>query len=152
MSVPPEKPGRIVVGIDGSQSSQHALRWAVRQAEMTHSVVNAVIAWECPPLYGSIGWSEGPRELAAHLKEQARTTLDETITKVVGARNAAKVETTVAYGTAAAALLEAARDASLLVVGSRGHGGFTGVLLGSVSQHCTQHAPCPVVIVRGHGQ
>ncbi|WP_317620853.1 universal stress protein [Streptomyces sp. CBMA123] len=63
-------------------------------------------------------------------------------------RRPVEIRTRVQEGGAAACLLDAARGAELLVVGSRGHGGFTGALLGSVGQHCVQHAPCPVVVVR----
>ncbi|BDM69372.1 universal stress protein [Streptomyces nigrescens] len=140
---------RIVVGVDGSESSKEALRWAVRQADLTDSHVNAVIAWEYPPLYGSIGWLDAPQELAGNIKMWADQALDGAIREVVKAGDMSRVKATVAYGTPAAVLLEAAGDASLLVVGSRGRGGFSGALLGSVSQHCSQHAPCPVVVVRG---
>ncbi|GAU69272.1 hypothetical protein SSP35_11_00910 [Streptomyces sp. NBRC 110611] len=149
MGSPPEEHGPIVVGVDGSESSKEALRWAVRQAELTGSAVHAVIAWEYPPLYGSIGWLDAPQELGGDMKAWAGQALDGAIREVVKAGEASRVKATVAYGTASAVLLDAARGASLLVVGSRGHGGFTGVLLGSVSQHCTQYAPCPVVVVRG---
>ncbi|MFI9357981.1 universal stress protein [Streptomyces lydicus] len=151
MSSQPKESGRIVVGVDGSESSKEALRWAVRQAELTGATVNAVIAWEYPPLYGSIGWLDAPQELEGNIKLWAGQALDGAISEVVKTADAARVHPTVAYGTAPAVLLDAARDASLLVVGSRGHGGFAGALLGSVSQHCTQHAPCPVVVVRAHG-
>ncbi|MFE6691796.1 universal stress protein [Streptomyces sp. NPDC057743] len=139
---------RIVVGVDGSDSSKEALRWAVRQAELTDSTVCPVTAWEYPPLYGSIGWIDAPRELAADVKNAAGQTLDQTIKDVVPPEQMARVCGGLAYGTPVAVLLDQARDADLLVVGSRGHGGFAGALLGSVSQHCTQHAPCPVVVVR----
>ncbi|MFD8544500.1 universal stress protein [Streptomyces sp. NPDC059649] len=139
----------IVVGVDGSECSKEALRWAVRQAELTDCGVNAVIAWEYPPLYGSIGWLDAPQELAGNMKMWADQALDGAIREVVKASDTSRVKATVAYGTPAAVLLEAARHASLLVVGSHGHGGFGGALLGSVSQHCSQHAPCPVVVVRG---
>ncbi|MER6310190.1 universal stress protein [Streptomyces sp. NPDC001657] len=139
----------IVVGVDGSESSKEALRWAVRQAELTDSQVSAVIAWEYPPLYGSIGWLDAPQELAGHIKMWADQALDGAVREVVKAGDMSRVKATVAYGTPAAVLLDAAQGASLLVVGSRGRGGFSGALLGSVSQHCSQHAPCPVVVVRG---
>ncbi len=148
MTSQPKESGGIVVGVDGSDSSKEALRWAVRQAELTGFTVNAVIAWEYPPLYGSIGWLDAPQELAGNIKMRAGQALEDAIGEVVKPGDAPRVKATVAYGTAAAVLLDAARDASLLVVGSRGHGGFAGALLGSVSQHCTQHAPCPVVVVR----
>ncbi|MFF9481868.1 universal stress protein [Streptomyces sp. NPDC014733] len=144
--------GRIVVGVDGSESSRAALAWAVRQAELTHATVNAVTAWEYPPLYGSLGWLEAPDELRATLELSAGQALSDTVGSVVDPRTGPRVETVVAYGTAAAVLLDAARGADLLVVGSRGRGGFSGALLGSVSRHCTAHAPCPVVVVRGTGQ
>ncbi|MFF4281338.1 universal stress protein [Streptomyces kronopolitis] len=149
MSSQPKGNGHIVVGVDGSESSKDALRWAMRQAELTGCTVNAVIAWEYPPLYGSIGWLDAPQEIVGHIKLSASQALNDAIREVAKKGDAELVHATVAYGTPAAVLLDAARDASLLVVGSRGHGGFTGALLGSVSQHCTQHGSCPVVVVRG---
>lgn len=152
MGSQPKEGDRIVVGVDGSESSKGALRWAVRQAELTDGTVNAVIAWEYPPLYGSIGWLDAPQSIAGDMKVWAAQALDGAIRDVVKTGEAARVKATVAYGTAAAVLLDAARDADLLVVGSHGHGGFSGALLGSVSQHCSQHASCPVVVVRGRDQ
>ncbi|MFE6691818.1 universal stress protein [Streptomyces sp. NPDC057743] len=147
----PGQQDRIVVGVDGSDSSKEALRWAVRQAELTDGVVRAVTAWEYPPLYGSIGWIDAPQELAGDLKGVASRALDDAIEEVVPPAQVARVHRSLAYGTPAAVLLDQAKGADLLVIGSHGHGGFTGALLGSVGQHCTQHAPCPVVVVRsGH--
>ncbi|QHC23014.1 universal stress protein [Streptomyces sp. GS7] len=140
--------GRIVVGVDGSESSEEALRWAVRQAELTDSTVDAVTAWEYPPLYGSIGWIDAPQELASDMKAAASQALDHAVKEAVAPEQQARIHSVLAYGTPAAVLLDQARGADLLVVGSRGHGGFAGALLGSVGQHCTQHAPCPVVVVR----
>lgn len=135
-----------MVGVDGSPSSREALRWAVRQAALTGSVVDAVIAWRDPSGYGGYGWlieDAGYRDLAAK-------TLGETVDGIVTAGSGVTVRQHVVEGHPARVLLDAAQGAGLLVVGSRGHGGFTGMLLGSVSQHCVQHAPCPVVVIRGH--
>ncbi|MEU3709925.1 universal stress protein [Streptomyces catenulae] len=140
--------GRIVVGVDGSEPSQEALRWALRQAELTGSTVTAVMAWEYPPLYGSVGWMDTPQDFRTSLEQSAGQELDEALAKAVRPGSGPPVEKFLGYGTAAGVLLEAARGADLLVVGSRGRGGFTGALLGSVSHHCTAHAPCPVVVVR----
>ncbi|MHB6904440.1 universal stress protein [Streptomyces sp. DB-54] len=140
--------GRIVVGVDGSESSKEALRWAVRQAELTDSAVYAVTAWEYPPLYGSIGWIDAPQELAGDIKGAASRALDDAVKEAVPPEQMARVRCGLAYGTPAAVLLDQARGADLLVVGSHGHGGFAGALLGSVGRHCAQHAPCPVVVVR----
>ncbi|MFD7921278.1 universal stress protein [Streptomyces sp. NPDC059740] len=137
----------IVVGVDGSHSSQAALRWAVRQGELTGSPVHAVLAWEMPAMLGSIGWVPGPVNMK-EMESGARETLGNAIREALGDQGGVALRTTVAYGTAPAVLLDAARDASLLVVGNRGHGGFAEALLGSVGQHCTQHATCPVVVVR----
>ena len=82
------------------------------------------------------------------IEEAADKTLGEAVAEVAGENPLAYVERVVTEGPAAQALVEAAEDADLLVVGSRGHGGFTGLLLGSVSQQCAHHAPCAVVIVR----
>jgi nucleotide-binding universal stress UspA family protein len=140
---------RIVVGVDGSQPSQEALVWAVRQAELTGASIDAVIAWHNPVVIG--GMPVGP---IAVLEESdfgrfAATTLDNSIGAVVSADSSVSIRPVVREGNAAQVLLDAARGADLLVVGSRGYGGFTEALLGSVSQHCVHHAPCPVVITRG---
>ncbi|PWI44735.1 universal stress protein [Streptomyces sp. ICBB 8177] len=138
--------GRIVVGVDGSSTSKDALRWALRQARVTGATVEAVTAWEYPQFYGSMGWS--PPETDPELERAARKVLADAIAEVASEEPGVEVRPVVAYGVPAAILLEAAKDAALLVVGNRGHGGFTGALLGSVGQHCVQHASCPVVIIR----
>lgn len=142
---------RIVVGVDGSESSKQALRWAVRQAELTRGVVEALTAWDFPHFHGALGWLPPSSGDEAALEARARDELKESVEQTVGAQPPVTVRTEAHYGTPASVLLRAARDASLLVVGSRGLGGFAGLLLGSVAQHCAQHSACPVVVVR-HGQ
>lgn len=136
---------RIVVGVDGSPSSKAALRWAVRQARLTGARVEAVTAWEFPTYYGWI-----PADSTEVLEGVARSMLAEATEEAAAAAPGVNVYRVVAHGNAASVLLDFAKEADLLVVGSRGHGGFTGALLGSVSQHCVRHATCPVVIVRGN--
>ncbi|MEU6173741.1 universal stress protein [Streptantibioticus parmotrematis] len=146
------EPERIVVGVDGSATSKDALRWAVRQARLTGSVVEAVTAWDYPQFYGSMGWMPAATDLG--LEEAAGKALG-TAVEEVGAGYpdgpGVEIRTTVGYGVPATVLLEAAKGAALLVVGNRGHGGFTEALLGSVGQHCVQHAECPVVVIRERG-
>jgi len=142
-----QQPGdrRIVVGVDGSPSSREALRWSARQTALTGSVVDAVIAWHDPASYAGYAWliaDTCDRDLAAK-------TLSDVVASAIRAGSAVAVRQRVIEGHAARVLLDAAHGADLLVVGSRGHGGFPGALLGSVSQHCAQHSPCPVVIIRG---
>ena len=139
---------RIVVGVDGSPLSAAALRWALRQAELTGAAVEVVYAWHMPT---ADGWAP-TMELAQSLVRAGEQGLADTIAEVAGDRPAVPVHARVTEGNAAAVLLQAAEGADLLVVGSRGYGGFVGALLGSVSQHCVQHAPCPVVVVRGKGE
>ncbi|WP_043464427.1 universal stress protein [Kitasatospora sp. MBT66] len=139
---------RIVVGVDGSPASEQALRWAVDYARLAGGTVHAVAAWEYPAFYGFGGASVpapefNPEELAGRI-------LSEAVAQVAGARPEVPVVESVLPGNAAQALLEASGAAVLLVVGSRGRGGFAGALLGSVSRHVTEHATCPVVVVR-HG-
>jgi nucleotide-binding universal stress UspA family protein len=139
-----EPAGRIVVGVDGSAPSKTALGWAIRQAKLTGAVVEAVIAWHYP---GSYGYSV-PLVDDTDYKELAAKVVTDAIAEVTGPASPVEIRAKVAEGNAAAALLAASAGAELLVVGSRGHGGFTEALLGSVSQHCVHHAPCPVVIIR----
>ncbi|TVZ04367.1 universal stress protein [Trebonia kvetii] len=135
--------GRIVVGVDRSDSAKAALAWAVRQAGLTGAEVDAVAAWL--PLV-QFGWAppyDGPGP-----REAAEAALDEAIDDVRLEALGVVIRPVVVRENAARALLDAAKDADLLVVGSRGHSGFTEALLGSVGQHCVHHARCPVVVVR----
>jgi nucleotide-binding universal stress UspA family protein len=144
---------RIVVGVDGSPSSMTALRWAIRQAELTGGTVDAVIAWQYPVsygAYGSYGWSPVTMdEGGTDFGEIAEKMLADAISKTLDPGSSVVVRPRVVQGNPAQVLLDAASDAELLVVGSRGHGGFTGALLGSVGLHCVHHAHCPVVVIRG---
>jgi nucleotide-binding universal stress UspA family protein len=141
--------GRIVVGVDGSPSSKQALIWALRQAELTGASVEAVIAWHYPIAGAGIPFEPAGTMVDADFEEIARMVLTNAITEVVDPASPVKISSTAIEGNAAQVLLDAAVGAELLVVGSRGHGGFVGALLGSVSQHCAHHAPCPLVIIRG---
>ncbi|MFD0274268.1 universal stress protein [Kitasatospora sp. NPDC127111] len=147
MAQEPALEGKIVVGVDGSEQSKRALRWAVQQAGLTHTVVEAVMAWE-PPFSG---WGSAVQVgEEAQLENLARKVLAENVEKTVGSQPPVDIRLRVGEGTPAWVLLAAAKErASLLVVGHRGLGGFEGALLGSVGQYCVQHAPCPVVVVRG---
>jgi nucleotide-binding universal stress UspA family protein len=137
----------IVVGVDGSEESKEALRWALEEARLRDATLRAVYAWHNPYLLApGFGPPEDFRPDA--LREQAAETLDAVIKEVVGTSDV-NVDTVVVEGPAGSVLVEAAEGAELLVVGSRGHGGFVGLLLGSVSQQCVTHAPCPVLVVRG---
>jgi len=143
-----ESPGeRIIVGVDGSPSSKEALKWAVRQAGLTGGAVEAVIAWHYPAMYGGYGWVPVSAVEPVEFDEIAAKTVAEAVTESVGPAGAVRVTTTVVEGNPAQVLLDVAKGADLLVVGSRGHGGFAGALLGSVGQHCAIHSPCPIVIV-----
>jgi nucleotide-binding universal stress UspA family protein len=141
-------PPRIVAGVDGSNSSLAALRWAVRQAELTGATVEAVIAWHYPVLPVPVGPAPAAVIASADFEKAADKTVTEAVHAVAGPGSTVHVSAQVREGNAAQVLIDAAAGADLLVVGSRGHGGFTEALLGSVSQHCVHHAPCPVVILR----
>jgi nucleotide-binding universal stress UspA family protein len=140
---------RIVVGVDGSDGSKAALRWALRQAGLTGAAVQAVIAWHYPAMAGGYGWAPVSAMDAGDFAEIAAKKLAEVIAEEADPASSVRVSTSVVEGSAAQVLLEAAKGAELLVVGSRGHGGFSGALLGSVSQHCAHLSPCPIVIIRG---
>ena len=135
----------IVVGIDGSECSLTALRWADEQARLTSRPLRAVMTWEWPNTYGDpVVW---PEDIS--FEAIATRVLRESAEKVLGPERADEVELTVLEGPAALVLdVESAR-AALLVVGSRGHGEFAGMLIGSVSEFLATHSHCPVVIVRG---
>jgi nucleotide-binding universal stress UspA family protein len=140
---------RIVAGVDGSPSSIGALRWATRQAELTGATVDAVIAWHYPVATGGYGFAPTGMATSFDFKENAEKVLAEAVSAAAGPGSIVPVRPRVVEGDPARVLLDASDGADLLVVGSRGHGGFTEALLGSVGQHCVHHARCPVVVVRG---
>jgi nucleotide-binding universal stress UspA family protein len=135
---------RIVVGVDGSDSSKAALAWAIRQARLTGAVVDAVMTWEFPAMYG-FGMAVIP---GTDFEQTAVEVLADTIAEVSADAGPVKIRSKVAEGNAAQVLLDESAGADLLVVGSRGHGGFAEALLGSVGQHCVHHATCPIVVIR----
>jgi nucleotide-binding universal stress UspA family protein len=133
----------VIVGVDGSAPSKAALRWAARICEATGNKIEAVIAWEWPRSYG---WSPVIEDW--HPDAEAEKTLEQALDDVFGADRPAGLVPSVRHGAPRKVLIEASGGAEMLVVGSRGHGGFTGLLLGSVSAACAEHAHCPVVVVR----
>jgi nucleotide-binding universal stress UspA family protein len=138
---------RLVAGVDGSQSSIAALRWAVHQAQLSGGTIDAVIAWEFPIAAGGLGWAPTSGLDDTDYSELAAKALSAAIAEV-SPPPGITVHQIVTEGNAAQVLLNAAKDADLLVVGNRGHGGFADALIGSVSVRCLHHATCPVVIIR----
>jgi len=139
----------IVVGVDGSQSSLAALRWAVRQAELTGAPLEIVSAWEWPVSF--LGW-ETPLPDDYDPADEARRQLDKAVSAVLTPGDAIEVRRSVIEGHTAAVLEALSKTADLVVIGSHGHGEFAGMLLGSVSEHCVTHCHCPVVVLRGTGR
>jgi nucleotide-binding universal stress UspA family protein len=135
---------RIVVGVDGSESSKHALRWAARQAGLTRATLEAVTGWEYPAFFGFAPTIPDGIDYG----ELAGSALDQSIDEVFGDDRPPRLETRVVARHPALALVEASEGADLLVVGSRGYGGFADALLGSVSTYCIHHAHCPVTVIR----
>lgn len=137
----------IVVGVDGSDSSKEALRWAAKLAPAMEAEINAIVAWEYPIMWGA----EGNNPDWWHPDEDAKTILQESITDVFGSTPPSNLVGRISQGRPTNVLLEASAKAKMLIVGSRGHGGFAGLLLGSVSSTCAEHAKCPVLIIHGAG-
>jgi nucleotide-binding universal stress UspA family protein len=139
---------KIVVGLDGSAQSQAALRWALDEARLRNGRVVAIHAWSYPYL-GE--WYDArasfDTDVLHAIERDAKETVDSALAEVGVPENVVASSAAV-EGSASAVLIAAAQDADLLVVGSRGRGGFAELVLGSVSHQCAQHASCPVVIVR----
>jgi nucleotide-binding universal stress UspA family protein len=136
--------GRIVVGVDGSPSSVRALQWGAHAAVAFGAVVEAVAAWEYP---AATGWASIPPDW--HPDKDMEKVLQDTLREAFGDQPPPGLRAQVFEGGAAKVLLDASEGASMLVVGSRGHGGFAGLLLGSVSGNVAEHASCPVLIIHG---
>ena len=139
-----EQEHRIVVGVDGSESSKAALRWAIRQAKLTGAAVDAVLAWRYPSTYGLAPMAGS----VIDLEGDARKALIDSLNEVSALEPDVTVHPLVSEGHPAEVLVRAANDADLLVVGSRGHGAFASAMTGSVSVACVLHSHCPVLVVR----
>lgn len=145
--------GRVVVGVDGSAGGRAALAFALRDAARRDAAVEVVIAYAIPEyspaLYGLPAVVIAPPEQVRDAaRRQATQVAEEVVAELVGELpRRPPVTVTAVAGAAAPALIAAARDADLLVVGSRGHGAFAGMLLGSVGLQCALHATCPVTVV-----
>ena len=150
---------KIIVGVDGSVGARRALSWAAAEARLRGAILQVVHAWMVPLIDAlpepwvigsrSIGPSE--EEVYAHLAAGARGVLDDALDEVKAVHADIEIAGELTEARAASALIAAAGDADLLVVGSRGRGGFSGLLLGSVSTQCVHHAPCPVVVIPPEG-
>jgi nucleotide-binding universal stress UspA family protein len=136
--------GRIVVGVDGSPLSQQALRWGAHLAATFGAGLDAVTVWEFTP---TRSWSSTPPDRSPD--QYTRQVLDQTVQDVFGDQPPAGLRRLVREGGAAKVLLDASEGAIMVVVGSRGHGGFAGLMLGSVSASVSAHAACPVLVIHG---
>ncbi len=139
---------RMVVGVDGSSNSEQALAWALDHAPARDAGVEAVHAWQAFATGSFQGIVATDHD---DLEQAAAELLDESIERAVVGHATTPIQRVLVPGTPATALLEQSRDADLVVVGSRGRGGFRGLLLGSVSHQVMQHAPCPVIVVPDGG-
>lgn len=142
--------GLIVVGVDSSAGAKAALRFALDEAKLRHATLRVVHTWQFGYIgvKGIEGFSPVLGADVSDLRRTAVVALEAVLHEVAPTRNGVVLERRVSEGAPATVLVDESRDADLLVVGSRGHGGFAGLLLGSVSQQCAHHAVCPVVIVR----
>lgn len=133
----------IVVGIDGSEESKNALQWAAKQAAKQNSTVHAVAVWHQPVQFDfQRFYNEGD------LEKQAQKVMEEAVAQATQDAPECKVDTKIKRGHTPSVLLDESANAEMLVLGYRGRGGVSRVMLGSVVLHCVQHANCPVVVTR----
>jgi len=144
MTTQPGTGHRILVGVDGSEASMAAVEWAAHQAELTGADLEVLMTWEWPASYG---WSL-PVPSEYDPAGDSQNLLNKVLEPVRKGHPTVTVRTTVVEGHPAPLLVQASEGADLLVVGSRGHGEFAGMLLGSVSEHCVTNARCPVLVFR----
>lgn len=138
---------RVLVGVDGSDGSVRALRWAAAEAEARGAELCAVATYMEPPSSGDLGYKIAWVD-QTDWRGETDAKLQQTLLKALGEDPDVSVQSRVIDGPAAKTLIDLSEQADLLVVGTRGHGGFAGMLLGSVSQHLAAHAHCAVVVVR----
>jgi nucleotide-binding universal stress UspA family protein len=133
---------RIVVGVDGSADSRLALRWAMRLARAEGASIDAVGAWQYPT---GLAWTAVPEDYSP--KQDLEKAVEAAVDDVFGQDRPDSVRVLIGEGHPVRVLLDASEGALMLVVGSRGHGGFSGLLMGSVSARVAELANCPVLVV-----
>ncbi|BDH71472.1 universal stress protein [Streptomyces albidoflavus] len=141
----------IVAGVDGSPTSREALRWAAEEARLRTATLRVVCGWEWSSPFNLIGPAleyAAPDADTPSMEELTRAKVEELLTGTLGEEPGVPVEVRVVQGPATRVLVDASEGATLIVVGTRGHSGIKGAVLGSVSRHVTQHARCNVVVVR----
>ena len=132
----------VMVGVDGSDHSLNALRWAATHAVQVGGRLQTVICWHWP---ATAGLAQVPTNFDP--REDAGKALDEIVGKMAAEFPGLSIEQVVVQGHPPTAMVEQSKQAQLLVVGRRGHGAIASALMGSVSAHCSAHAACPVVVV-----
>lgn len=149
--------GKIVVGVDGSDHAQAALRWAADEAKLRGASLVAAHAWTYSPSM-AVGAPDLMAMPAGNIVEEldadraaAERALSDAVSAALGEEPGITVEALLVEDAPGEGLVALAQDADLVVVGTRGRGSIAQALLGSVSHHVVQHAPCPVVIVRHRG-
>ena len=141
---------RFVVGVDGSEESRAALRWSADEAVARGARLVVVCAWDLP--FSGLATSYSPQPTGPpdprEVARRAENALDQTLREVLADDAPLEIERVVEAGDPATVLLRRSECADLLVVGSRGHGGFGRLLIGSVSEKCVRYATCSVVVIR----
>jgi nucleotide-binding universal stress UspA family protein len=136
----------VVVGVDASDESVAALKWAGEYAAVTGATLRAILAWHYPSAVGPAPVGLAPQSITDEVRQNMATGLAQAVER---ANLGAAADQVIEYGHPVQVLVEASKEADLLVVGRRGHAAITGMLVGSVSIHCVTHAHCPVVVVQG---
>ena len=139
---------QVLVGVDGSEGSRRALAWAAAEAREHGAKLRVLAAWNPTPPPVGIGYAGYPTAEVPNLQKTSEQSLADTVTDVLGPDHGLDITQEVLEGHPAQLLIDASEDADLVVVGCRGHGGFAGMLLGSVSQHLAAHAHGPVAVIR----
>jgi nucleotide-binding universal stress UspA family protein len=135
---------KILVGIDGSENSLRALRWALAEARVRGDAVELVHSWHFPYVADPSGMVPYP---GVALEECGTAIIADALRAVADETHGVTITTRVEQGAGAAPLIDASREADLVVIGRRGHGGFLTLVMGSVAQQVAAHAHCPVVVV-----
>ncbi|KAA5831291.1 universal stress protein [Saccharopolyspora hirsuta] len=136
-------PQTVVVGLDGSDESVRALRWAANQVKEVGGIVHAVMVWHQPVQFGYRLPTPD-----TELEQRARKSLDAAVDRIKGEFPSVDLRSRLIRGHVVDEMVGLSKQADLLVVGNKGHGAFTGMMVGSVALKLVHHAACPVVVVR----